>query len=207
METRSGDGTVLGELIASGRYSATAGSERSNLFNPDTAPFRTFPNQKTGLQMGPAAAGMLEMIRGAGGWETYNVISGERTTGDPAVDLAARLGLDSMERLLAVFLRVSQDRGFAALVLETTTLPFVAKYSDAPPVVVVEVDLELRLNVLANMVLNHRDFQKVDSEKKLKAAVRSSGRKHLEVASGRTPRNPVDGETGPRKDPWWRFWA
>lgn len=157
---RRGDGTVLGDLITKGTYRAEAGMEKVGYFDPTTAPFRTFLAGKTGLLQHPKADQVIEKLTGPV-WDSFpgRVRLGE----DTAVDLAVALRLRSTKQVLESFMELANRKFVLSFLLVTTTMPFFEKYSIGKIVVITEIDLELRLNALANILLNDPDFSDVHS--------------------------------------------
>ena len=156
---RRGDGTILGDLISKGLYKPQAGSEKIGYFDPETAPFRDFPNGKTGLLQGPLADELIQAIparREAFG----DMLDG---SGDLAVDLAIKLELSSTRQVMDVFLQLVNDKAVGQFLLVTTTMPFFLTYITGKRVIVAEVYHELKLNALANLLLTDPSFASIHS--------------------------------------------
>jgi len=157
--TRRGDGTILGDVIFKGVYKPQAGSEGIGYFNPENAPFRNYPNGKTGLLQGPMADQLIVTIPASRG--LYGSLLDE--SGDTAVDLAIKLSLSSTRQVLDTFLQLVKKEAISQFLLVTTTMPFFLTYSIGKVIVLAEVDHELKLNALANMLLKDRSFSSVYS--------------------------------------------
>lgn len=168
-ESRRNDGTVLGELIAKGLLTPRAGSEKFGHFDPATAPFRTFPNGKTGLMQGPMADLLIQTIPAS------RSIFGSQfdDNQDLSVTLALKLGLSSTKAALDAFQAVVQKDATAKYLIVTTTMPFFLTYDTDRVVVVAEVEHELKLNALANLLLNDPAFSTVASVTSFEAIAES----------------------------------
>jgi hypothetical protein len=156
---RQGDGTILGEAIAKRIYKPTAGSERIGYFNPDIAPFRTFPNGKTGLRQGPLADQVIQTLPASRG--IFGSMFNE--SGDAAVDVALKLGLLSTRPVTDMFQSLVKNEAVSQFLLVTTAMPFFLTYSLGKVVVLAEVNHELMLNALANLLLKDPGFSSVHS--------------------------------------------
>lgn len=150
---RRSDGTALGYAIAKGVYSSHAGSEKIGYFDPETAPFRSFPNNKVGLVQGPLADEIIRLGQASGRFTK---------SGDAAADLAKALGLSSTKEMLDTFQKLVMNEAVSQFLLVTTSMPFFLTYS-TKKVVVSEVDHELKLNALANLLLNDPAFSSIRS--------------------------------------------
>jgi hypothetical protein len=155
---RKGDGTVLGSAIAKGVYRTEAGSEKLSYFDPEAAPFRSFPNGKVGMVQGPVADTAVSLAQ-AGGWGAQFI---EEFKSDAAVGIAIKLMLPSTQDVLRHFQRLATNEQVAGFLLATTSMPFSATYS-SERVVIAEVDYEVKLNALANILLNDPGFVNVRS--------------------------------------------
>jgi hypothetical protein len=155
--TRSGDGTILGDTIKKKLYTRAAGSESIGYFHPEVAPFRTFPNGKTGLMQGPMADLTIQSMRASGG--IYGSMFDE--SGDISVDIARKLGLRSVREVMATFQEVVKDEQVAIFLLVTTTMPFFLTYSSAKAAIISEVDYEMKLNALAYLLMKDPGFSSV----------------------------------------------
>jgi hypothetical protein len=156
---RRGDGTILGDVISKGIYKPRAGSEAIGYFNPEIAPFRNFPNGKTGLLQGPMADQLIQTIPASRG--VYGSMFDE--SGDIAVDLAIKLGLSSTRQVLDTFVQLVKREAVSQFLMVTTTMPFFLTYSTGKVIVLAEVDGELKLNALAHLLLKDRSFSSVHS--------------------------------------------
>ena len=160
---RFGDGTILGDAISKGAYRPQAGSERIGYFNPEIAPFRTFPNGKVGLLQGPMADFLIqsipEVIRGTRRGIYGSMLEG----GDAAVDLAIKLGHSTTKQVLDSFQQLAKQEAISRFLLVTTTMPFFLTYSTGEVIVMAEVDHELKLNALAHLLLKDPSFSSVHS--------------------------------------------
>jgi len=159
---RRGDGTVLGDMIAKGFYNDKAGTEKIGYFDPATAPFRTYPNGKTGLLHGPMADLLIESIPASTGLYGSLFDRGE----DIAVNLGIKLRLSSTSEVLNAFQGLTGKEPGSKVdkfLLVTTVMPFFLAYSIGKVSVVAEVALEINLNALANLLLNDPAFSSVHS--------------------------------------------
>ena len=158
-KTRSGDGTILGDAIKKGVYTRAAGSESLGYFHPEIAPFRTFPNGKTGLLQGPMADLAIQSLSASSG------IFGSMfdDSGDPSVDIARKLGLTSTRQVMEIFQQLVNNEEVSKFLLVTTAMPFFLTYGGAKATVIVEVDYELKLNALAHLLLKDPSFSSVHS--------------------------------------------
>jgi hypothetical protein len=156
-EGRQRDGTILGDAIAKRIYKPTAGSERIGYFNPEIAPFRTFPNGKTGLLQGPLADQVIQTLPASRG--SFGSMFDE--SGDTAADLAIKLGLLSTRPVLDTFQSLVKSEAVSQFLLVTTAMPFFLTYSTGKVVVLAEVNHELMLNALANLLLKDPSFSSV----------------------------------------------
>jgi uncharacterized RDD family membrane protein YckC/tetratricopeptide (TPR) repeat protein len=156
---RRGDGTILGDVISKGVYKPRAGSETIGYFNPEIAPFRNFPNGKTGLLQGNMADLLIQTIPASR--QLYGPMF--KQSGDTAVDLAIKLGLSSTRQVLDTFLQLVKREAVSEFLLVTTTMPFFLTYSTGSVIVLAEVDHELKLNALAHLLLKDQGFSSVHS--------------------------------------------
>jgi hypothetical protein len=156
---RRGDGTILGDVISKGIFKPLAGSEAIGYFNPEIAPFRNFPNGKTGLLQGPMADQLIQTIPASRG--IYGSMFDE--SGDIAVDLAIKLRLSSTRQVLDTFIQLAKREAVSRFLMVTTTMPFFLTYSTGKVIVMAEVDDELKLNSLAHLLLKDQSFSSVHS--------------------------------------------
>jgi hypothetical protein len=101
------------------------------------------------IQMIPASAGV------------YGSMFNE--SGDIAVDLAIKLGLSSTRQVLDTFGQLVKREAVSNFLMVTTTMPFFLTFSTGKVIVLAEVDLELKLNALAHLLLKDRSFSSVRS--------------------------------------------
>ena len=162
---RGSDGSILGDLISKEAYLPQAGCEPIGYFSPACAPFRTFPNGKTGLIGGTEADQQMQLRRAA--WDTFGGMFS--SSGNRTVDMVVRL-CDKLAFISTSFISGSQsaletlpkelnEGSTGDFLLVTTSMPFFLTYSKRQPTVVAEVDLELKLNALANLLLNDPAFK------------------------------------------------
>ena len=156
---RIGDGTILGDVISKGVYKPQAGIESIGYFNPEIAPFRIFPNNKTGILQGPMADLLIQTIPQSK--ELFGSMFD--TSNDIAVDLAIKLGLSSTKEVLNTFQQLANKEAISKFLLVTTTMPFFVTYSVGKMIILSEVDQELKLNALACLLLKDPDFTSVHS--------------------------------------------
>lgn len=163
-EKRTGDGTVLAKAIARGAYKPEAGTEKLGYFDPKVAPFRVFPDNKLAFLHGSLANQLTQMMQSVGG-DAIRRVYGSMfdKTGDIAVDIGRKLGLSSTEEVINVFQKLAKQGNTSEFLLVTTTMPFFLTYSRDKVVVLAEVEQELRLNALANLLLNDPEFTQVHS--------------------------------------------
>jgi len=158
-QDRRADGTVLGDLIAKGLYKPSAGTEKFGYFDPANAPFRTFPNGKTGLMQGPMADLLIQTIPASR--SVFGSMLDDNQ--DLSVTLALKLGVSSTREVLDAFQALVQKDETAKYLIVTTTMPFFLNYSTDKIVVIAEVEHELKLNALANLLLTDPAFHDVAS--------------------------------------------
>ena len=88
---------------------------------------------------------------------------------DIAVDLAVKLGLSSAGQVMNTFQQLAKNESLSKFLMVTITMPFFLTYSTGKVVVLVEVDLELRLNTLVNLLLTDPSFSSVRSASEFEA--------------------------------------
>lgn len=172
---RGGDGTTLGIAIIKGTYKPEAGSEKIGYFDPKTAPFRAYSGGKIGLLQGQLADDLIQMILSVG-VDTVRSVYGSifDKTEDVAVDLAIKLGLLSTKQVPDVFQQLAKKKSVSEFLLATTTMPFFLTYTiEKPMVLLAEVEHELKLNALANILLNDSAFRYVQSVEAFEKKARS----------------------------------
>lgn len=166
------DRTIMATAISDGTYRSEAGTEKIGYFDPNVAPFATLEGNRTGLITTNSADALLEVVRMTGGdsvvgsFYRYMV---EEETKDPAVNIAVKLNLASTSEVLDLFQEMANDQSIREFLLVTTTMPFFLKYSVGKVVMLVEVEHELKLNTLANLLLNDPEFASVHSVAEFKA--------------------------------------
>lgn len=172
---RQGDETILGTAIERGVYEPKAGIEKIGYFDPETAPFRVISGDKIAVIHGLMANMLIQMMQSVGTEQVKKVYgTALDKTGDLAVDIAVKLGLSSTEEVAKIFHQLAMEGNIAEFLLVTTTMPFFLTYSIGKTVVALtEVELELRLNALANLLLNDSDFSSVHSAPDFKARAQS----------------------------------
>jgi hypothetical protein len=165
IQGRRNDGTILGNLIANDTYSGRAGSEKIGYFDPKLAPFRAFPNGKTGLLGGPEAD---QQMRRNATIDSFSAIFSKRND-DKTVEmvddacgklslLAYRINDSPSSELLDGFGKLTRNEAISEFLLVTTTMPFFLTYSTRQVAVIAEVDYELKLNALFNLLLNDKSI-------------------------------------------------
>jgi hypothetical protein len=159
-QARKGDGTIIGDLIEKGIYSATAGTEKVGYFDPACSPFRTFPNGKCGLACGAMADQLLEMLSDPA-VASMAATMGLSGGGDVAVELGRKLSLRSTREVLETFQAVANEDSVGKYLIVTTTMPFHLTHWVGKRIAIAEVEQELKLNALANLLLNDPDFASV----------------------------------------------
>lgn len=159
---RTGDGTVIGDLISKGIYSPAAGAEKVGHFDPACAPFRTFTNGKCGLTSGAMADQLLETMADPSVASSMELM-GLARAGDVAVELGRKLSLRSTAEVLTAFQAVANDDAVGKYLIVTTTMPFHLTHWAGRRMVIAEAEHELKLNALANMLLNDPEFAGIRS--------------------------------------------
>ena len=158
IQGRSGDGTILGDLIAKGVYRLRAGSEKIGYFDPLVAPFRTFPNAKTGLLGGAEADQQMEIERSTSSVFGNMFSESKDSTVDLAARLCRRLVCLRSSDLLEKFQELANNKAVSEFLLVTTAMPFFLTYSKDKVTVIAEVEYELKLNALVNLLINDKAF-------------------------------------------------
>ena len=128
LQSRSSDGTALGDMIAMGKYRPQAGTEKIGYFDPGTAPFRVNPGNKVGIMHGSMANVLIQTIKSAGIEQVRKVYgTAFDKTGDIAVDLAVKLGLSSVEGTAEFFNQLAKFYSWPRI-FKVNFFPFVANF-------------------------------------------------------------------------------